>query len=196
MGNIPSAPELFRSICKSSSAADRGLGLRRDEIGAEWDHYPDARLRDNLCHQPKANCKKEILAGRTRSVFDPDGEISASFTQCLVDLMGQAHNEQLRAVMLDKRAGYLADFLVAVGPLALVRSSYRSVIEPALKSGAQRMVLVHNHPSGDPRPSAEDLRTTKSLVALTNALDLILDDHLIVGRRAVFSIRHGKVVFS
>lgn len=110
--------------------------------------------------------------------------------------MGHARNEQLRAIMLDKTGGYIADFLVAVGPLASVRSSYRSVIEPALRSGAQRMVLVHNHPSGDPRPSAEDLRTTKSLVALTNALDLILDDHLIVGQRAVFSIRHGKVVFS
>lgn len=194
MGSVTSAPELFSSICKSSSAADRGLGLRRDEIGTEWNHHSyDSSGHDFGDAAPQIS-KLGFQATRPRSVLDSNGKVSASFARSLIALMGNAKSEQLRAVMLDKRYEYLTDFLLAVGPLALVRSSYRSVIEPALKTGAHGIVLIHNHPSGDPRPSSQDLKATKALVALTNALALTLDDHLIVSRQAVFSMRQGKVI--
>lgn len=194
MGSVTSAPELFSSVCKSSSAPNRGLGLRRDEIGTEWDHHSDDCNRDDFSDASPQISKLGFQAGRSRSVLDSNGQVSTSFARSLIELMGTARSEQLRAVMLGKRYEYLTDFLLAVGPLALVRSSYRSVIEPALKTDAHGIVLIHNHPSGDPRPSSQDLKATKALVALTNALSLTLDDHLIVSRQAVFSMRQGKVI--
>jgi DNA repair protein RadC len=57
----------------------------------------------------------------------------------------------------------------------------REVLGPALREGAASLILVHNHPSGDPTPSLEDLRLTRQLVEAAQLLDLRLHDHLIIG---------------
>jgi DNA repair protein RadC len=57
----------------------------------------------------------------------------------------------------------------------------REVLGPALREGASAVVLVHNHPSGDPTPSREDIRLTRQLAAAAKVVDLRLHDHIIVG---------------
>jgi DNA repair protein RadC len=57
----------------------------------------------------------------------------------------------------------------------------REVLGPALRVGAAALILVHNHPSGDPTPSREDLRLTQQLLEGAQLLDLRLHDHLIIG---------------
>ena len=68
---------------------------------------------------------------------------------------------------------------------------YRELIESAFAHRASGLLLVHNHPSGDPTPSADDIAATRMLAALCNPLSLILHDHLIVGSGSLLSMRRA-----
>jgi len=70
----------------------------------------------------------------------------------------------------------------------------REVLRPAITEGALAIILIHNHPSGDPTPSAEDIRITKQLVQAGKIIDIKVLDHIIIGRandsgRSLLSIR-------
>jgi DNA repair protein RadC len=62
-----------------------------------------------------------------------------------------------------------------------VRLHPREVLGPALREGASALVLIHNHPSGDPTPSREDTRLTRQLVEAAQLLDLRIHDHVVIG---------------
>ena len=76
----------------------------------------------------------------------------------------------------------------------------REVFQEAIRSACAAMVLVHNHPSGDPTPSAEDLRITKQLVAAGKIVDIRVLDHVVIGRpgagrdRDFVSMRESSIV--
>jgi DNA repair protein RadC len=65
----------------------------------------------------------------------------------------------------------------------------RKVIEKALLAGAAALIFVHNHPSGDPKPSPEDIAVTRNLTRAAEAVGLAVHDHLIIGKSAHFSFR-------
>jgi len=71
--------------------------------------------------------------------------------------------------------------LVSTGTLSASLVHPREVLGPALREGAAALILVHNHPSGDPTPSREDLRLTQQLADGARLLDLRLHDHVIIG---------------
>lgn len=71
--------------------------------------------------------------------------------------------------------------LVSTGTQSASLVHPREVLGPALRVGAASLILVHNHPSGDPTPSGEDLRLTSQLAKGAQLLDLRLHDHIIIG---------------
>jgi DNA repair protein RadC len=70
---------------------------------------------------------------------------------------------------------------VAVGSQSAAIVHPREVLGPALREGAAHLILIHNHPSGDPTPSTEDLHLTRQLVEGAKLLGLKLHDHVIIG---------------
>ena len=66
----------------------------------------------------------------------------------------------------------------------------REVFGPAIRQGAAAVVLAHNHPSGDPTPSAQDIEVTKRLLDASEVLGIKLLDHVIVGNGSYFSMRN------
>ena len=64
----------------------------------------------------------------------------------------------------------------------------REVFKPAILESAASIILLHNHPSGDPTPSREDLRLTRQLVECSKLLDLRIHDHVIIGRERFISL--------
>jgi DNA repair protein RadC len=70
---------------------------------------------------------------------------------------------------------------VSVGTQSASLVHPREVLGPALREGASSLILIHNHPSGDPTPSREDLKLTRQLVDGATLLDIRLHDHLIIG---------------
>jgi DNA repair protein RadC len=89
--------------------------------------------------------------------------------------------EHFWAVLLDAKLGYLLHTEVSVGTLTGTLVHPREVFAPALREGAASLILAHNHPSGDPTPSRDDIRLTRQLVDAGKLLDVPIHDHVIVG---------------
>ena len=89
--------------------------------------------------------------------------------------------EHFWAVLLNTQNHYLMHTEVSIGTQSASLIHPREVLGPAVREGAAALILIHNHPSGDPTPSREDLRLTKQLVDGAALLDVRLHDHLIVG---------------
>jgi len=89
--------------------------------------------------------------------------------------------EHFWAVLLNAQNHYLMHTEVSVGTQSASLVHPREVLGPALREGASAVILIHNHPSGDPTPSREDIRLTHGLVKAAELLELKLHDHLIIG---------------
>lgn len=105
--------------------------------------------------------------------------------------LGGAREERLHVVFCDAARRYLHDETLALGGPRRLEARARPLFERALTLGAGGFLLAHNHPSGDCRPSDEDLGATRHLAGLAAALDLELVDHVIVAGRRAFSMRAG-----
>ncbi len=99
------------------------------------------------------------------------------------DLLNTADDdkEHFWAIFLNAQNHYLLHTLISTGSQSASLVHPREVLGPALRVGAASLILVHNHPSGDPTPSREDLRLTRKLADGARLLDLRLHDHLIIG---------------
>jgi DNA repair protein RadC len=90
--------------------------------------------------------------------------------------------EHFGVLLLDTKNGFVAHHPVSVGTLSASLVHPREVFAPACRvMGVASIVLFHNHPSGDPTPSREDLRLTRQLVEGARLLDLRIHDHIIIG---------------
>ena len=112
----------------------------------------------------------------------------------LIGRIGILDYEILLMIFLDGRRRYICDEVVSIGGRDRIEGRYRLLVQKALQNGAASLLLVHNHPSGDPQPSLEDIQFTRALRALARALDIELADHLVVTDSAAFSILLGTRV--
>ena len=107
----------------------------------------------------------------------------------LVDGMGSLEREELRVLLLDAKNVVVAERTVYRGNLAGSSVRVGEVYRDAVRRCAAAIVVVHNHPSGDPSPSGEDLRITTELAEAGRLLDIELLDHVIIGRGRWTSLR-------
>jgi DNA repair protein RadC len=98
-----------------------------------------------------------------------------------VKRIGKYKQEHLVAVYLNARYELLLKRTVSIGSLASVSVSPRDIIIPGLESNCAFVVLAHNHPSGDPTPSGEDVELTKQFKSALEIVGIQLLDHLVVG---------------
>ncbi len=106
---------------------------------------------------------------------------NAVVAYCTRAMAGQT-TEQFRILFLDRKNKLLRDEVHGQGTVDHTPVYPREVVKRALELGASALVLVHNHPSGDPAPSASDVEMTKEIVAAAKTLDIAVHDHLIIGR--------------
>ncbi len=90
--------------------------------------------------------------------------------------------ESFQVLCLNSRNYLLNRHLVTLGLADASLVHAREVLRPAISDGASAVVLVHNHPSGDPTPSAEDIRITRQLVEAGRIVDIKVLDHVVIGR--------------
>ncbi len=106
--------------------------------------------------------------------------------------MEQLLQEQVRVVLLDTRCRVIDVILVYQGNVSSVNFRASEVLREAIITNAPSVVLVHNHPSGDPEPSPPDIALTKELVKAGEILGIEVADHVIVGRDAFVSLKERK----
>lgn len=107
---------------------------------------------------------------------------------CLPE-MGLFEQEQLRVLFLDTRNRVMGCKDVLVGTAKSININVCDVFRDAIRRNSMGIVVAHNHPSGDPTPSAEDIRITHQLIEAGKMLDIDLIDHLVIGRGCYVSLR-------
>jgi DNA repair protein RadC len=115
-------------------------------------------------------------------------------TRLTADL-GHLPREELRVVLLDTRNGVLAMPTVYRGNVSAALVRIAELFRDAVRLHASRLILVHNHPSGDPTPSPDDLHMTAEAVAAGRLLDITVLDHLVIGHGSWASLRDRGVAF-
>lgn len=110
--------------------------------------------------------------------------------------MGILEQEHLRTMLLDTRNRLIRIAEVYQGTLNSSQIRVGEVFREAVRLGAASMIVAHNHPSGDPTPSPEDIAVTKVLVEAGKLLDIELLDHLIIGRNCFLSLKARGLGFS
>ncbi|WP_298499144.1 DNA repair protein RadC [uncultured Maritimibacter sp.] len=103
--------------------------------------------------------------------------------------MAHRETEQFRVLYLDRKNVLIGDEEQARGTVNHVPVYPREVVKRALELNASALILVHNHPSGDPTPSQEDITMTARIRDAAEAMDIALHDHLIIGREREVSFR-------
>jgi DNA repair protein RadC len=167
---------------------------------AEVIHAPEARLREvKGVGDVTINGLKLIAAAAQRIA---KGELKqrtmlSSWADVIAycrTSMAFADKEQFRILFLDKRNQLITDEVQQVGTVDHTPVYPREVIKRALELSATAIILVHNHPSGDPTPSRADIQMTKAIVAIATPLGISVHDHIIVGKNGHASLKGLRLI--
>ena len=109
--------------------------------------------------------------------------------------MGLLEQEHLQVVLLNTKNFVLGTRTVYVGSLNASLIRVAEVFRDAVKENCAAIIVAHNHPSGDPTPSPEDVRVTRELVAAGKLLDIDVLDHLVIGHNRYISLKQQKLGF-
>ncbi len=146
-----------------------------------------------------AQLKAALEMGRRLSVLEAGAKPQISSPRDVAMLlqleMGYLAQEQLRVLCLDTKNYVVAQQVVYQGTVnsSVVRAA--EVFKPAVSRTCPAIVVVHNHPSGDPTPSPEDVRTTEQLRKAGDLLDIELLDHIVIGQQRYVSLKERGLGF-
>lgn len=162
---------------------------------AEAVHAPEGRLREISGLGDAAITEIRLIAASASRIAKgqlKQRTVLASWS-AVIDYcraaMAFADKEQFRILFLDKRNQLIADELQQVGTVDHTPVYPREVVKRALELSATAIILVHNHPSGDPTPSTADIQMTKSIIAISSPLGIAVHDHIIVGKHGHASLK-------
>jgi len=125
----------------------------------------------------------------------PQVRSPADVANLLMLEMGLLEQEHLRAVLLDTKNVVLRVANVYAGNLNTAVVRVGEVFREAIRANCASIIVVHNHPSGDPTPSPEDVRVTEQLVEAGRLLDIEVLDHLVIGRNRYVSLKERGLGF-
>jgi DNA repair protein RadC len=144
--------------------------------------------------------KAAIELGRRMLLSSPEDRFlvrsPSDVAQLLMAEMAHLQQEHFQVLYLDTRNRLLGSETVYVGSLNASHIRVAEVFRDAVKRSCAAIIVAHNHPSGDPTPSPEDVEVTRQLVAAGNLLDIEVLDHLIIGQQRFVSLRERGLGFA
>ncbi|MCU0316661.1 MAG: DNA repair protein RadC [Fimbriimonadaceae bacterium] len=193
------------SLCLSREEADveRNEGVARDLVK----RYPAGRLSDvsprdllNAVGLEQFESQRMLagielgrrIAGAGKKVTEEISTAEQAYE--LFAYLADEPREHFCIASLNTKNKVLAVRTIHIGTLNASLVGAREVFREALRENASHIILAHNHPSGDPTPSPEDISVTKKLKALGQELDIIVIDHLVIGQGSFVSMaRQGQL---
>lgn len=139
-------------------------------------------LSEIYCRFEKDNIIKEITLNSPDKV--------ATYCQAR---MGFLKHEQFRVIFLNKKNILIKDLVLQNGTIDRAAIFPRELVLQALHLGAGGMILVHNHPSGDPTPSQADIDITNEIKSAANLMDILIYDHLIIAKNSFYSMKAHQI---
>jgi len=167
---------------------------------AEVVHAPVARLREiegigeASIHQLKliAAAANRVAKGGVKD-RDALSSLNEVVDYCRSS-MAFAEKEQFRLLFLNKKNQLIADEVQQTGTVDHTPVYPREVVKRALELSATALILVHNHPSGDPSPSQADIQMTKAIIEVAKPLGIAVHDHIIVGKAGHVSMKSMRLI--
>lgn len=126
---------------------------------------------------------------KTRVLGRPALSSWAALLDYCAAAMARARKEEFRILFLDRKNTLIADEVQSTGTVDHTPVYPREIVKRALEHAATAVILVHNHPSGDPTPSKADITMTRDVVDAAKALGIVVHDHLIIGRSGHVSFK-------
>ena len=167
---------------------------------AEVIHAPEMRLREVEGVGDRTVTELKLIAAAASRISKGQLQqltLLSSWTD-VIDYcrtsMAFADKEQFRILFLDKRNQLISDEVQQVGTVDHTPVYPREVIKRALELSATALILVHNHPSGDPTPSQADIQMTKAIVDIATPLGISVHDHIIVGKNGHASMKGLRLI--
>ena len=117
--------------------------------------------------------------------------------QDVVDRVGDMRTltqEQIRVLYLSTKSGVLLEKVISQGTINTAVVSPREVFHQAIRVCCASLIIIHNHPSGDPTPSQEDIELTKKMVEAGKVIDIAVLDHIIIGASGYVSLKEKGVI--
>lgn len=109
--------------------------------------------------------------------------------------MAKLKKEQFRGLYLNSRNKLIYDEVISIGTLTANLVHPREVFQPAIEFSSAAIILAHNHPSGEPEPSEDDIAITKQLVSASQILNIAILDHIIIGRGQYVSLKEKGILW-
>ena len=177
--------ERFGSLSAALSAPVEALLQVRtvDAAGKLLRLTPESALDLRLLYEAARRIGLETL--EKRSVISSWSALQAYVRTTLA----HESRERFHVLFLDRKNQLIADETLSEGTVDHAPVYPREVVRRALEFGASALILVHNHPSGDPTPSSADVEMTRQIVEAAKALNITVHDHLVVGRDGTASLK-------
>lgn len=186
---------LFRSIPRAdvkglAKALIARFGSFAEVVGAPPEHLAEVKgVGQAIVHDLKlieaAGRRLALGAVKNRQLL---GSWSSVLEYCRT-AMAFAEREELRLLFLDKKNGLIRDEVMQRGTVDHTPVYPREILRRALQLNASAVILVHNHPSGDPTPSRADIEMTTEIATQAEPLGIVVHDHIIIGRKGHASFR-------
>lgn len=112
----------------------------------------------------------------------------------LKNRMENLKKEQLVGIYLDSRNKLIYEEIISLGTLTTNLIHPREVFRPAIEKSAAAIILAHNHPSGDPTPSEDDIKITQQLIEASKLINIEILDHVIIGKDKYISFKDKKLI--
>lgn len=160
---------------------------------------------DELAHQhgvgqaKATQIKAALELGKRLQIASPQERPQVRGPEDVANLlmleMGLLEQEHLRTVLLDTKNYVIRVANIYVGSLNSASVRVGEIFREAIRANCASIIVVHNHPSGDPTPSPEDVRVTELMIEAGKLLDIDVLDHLVIGRNRYVSLKERKLAF-
>ena len=206
-GEVVSTTELLAIVLGSGMRGKPVLQLAQELLAAfgTVEALAQATVAE-LCQIKGMGFAKAV---QVKAAFALGGRAAAGGVECREKIVSPQHAyaavrskiedapcECFAVLLLDVRCQLISVEVIARGTLSEAAVHPRELFYPAIRHKAARLILAHNHPSGDPTPSPDDYSATETFIAAGRMMGIPIDDHLIVGRRCYFSLREHGFVFN
>lgn len=201
-----STPELLAVLLRTGVSGESAVQLGQrlltnfgGLVGLQKADYAEVESQHGMGEAKATSLKAAIELGQRLSMQSPETRPAisspadaAALVQYEMSALGQEH---LREIMVDTRNRVIDIEELYKGSINFTSVRVGEIFRPAVKRDAAAIILVHNHPSGDPTPSPDDLALTKAVREAGILLDIELLDHLIIGQGRYVSMKERKLGF-
>jgi DNA repair protein RadC len=192
--------ELITAIVGDSETASVILSKYPSVLEMAGAHAQELQELPGIGQATATRFKAAFELGRRLSVATPKDRIvvrsPTDAANLLMGEMGLLEQEELRVILLDTRNHIITTQTVYKGSLNTSVVRIAEIFREAIRRNAAAIIVAHNHPSGDPNPSPDDVSVTRCIISAGELLDIEVLDHLVIGQQRYVSLKERGLAFS